>query len=124
MFKGFVISESLKDPLILNDFKTTFRVVERHEESKEFPFWYLFKIEMEDGDIEKSMKMICDSLKYGWYAHFWNESIVYICFQEKFFQIPREEGNSWKSDEFKAVVEYGAKNGIDPMYFEDFWIED
>jgi hypothetical protein len=110
--------------LILNDFKTTFNRVEKHEESKEFPFWYLFQVDFNDSNIEESMKLICGNLKYGWYAHFWNESIVYICFPDKFFKIPREGGKEWKSDAFKAVVEYGAQNGVEPRYFSDFWIED
>ncbi|MFZ3073541.1 MAG: hypothetical protein WA093_00190 [Minisyncoccales bacterium] len=124
MFKGFILSESLKNPLILNDLKAGFVRVEKRSESKEFPFWYLFVVEFKDEDVKNSIKLISGNLKYGWYAHFWDESVVYICFLDKIFKVPREQGRGWKSDEFKAAIEYGAKNGVDPIYFSDFWIED
>ena len=48
MFKGFVLSESLDNPTLLNEFRKIYVRVEQHPESPEMPFWHLFKIEVED----------------------------------------------------------------------------
>lgn len=122
MFKGFVLSESLKDPLILNDYKKIYVTVEHHPESNEFPFWHLFKIEVEGKDIEQVAKRFSKELKErGWYAHFWNDNIVYICFPNKIFKIRREE--KWSSKEYEEVKRYAIKIGIEERYL-DFWIEE
>lgn len=121
MFRGFVLSESLKNPVVLNEFRTTFRRVERHPESKEFPFWHLFKIEFDDQNIEKSMERISRELKHGWYAHFWNGKTVYIVFPGKVFRVPQEK--TWSSKEYLKAKEYGMKNGVEEEYL-DFLIDD
>jgi len=120
MFKGFVLSESLNKPTILNDFKKIYVKVENHPESKEARFWHLFKIEI-DEEIEKVAERLAKEIKYGWYAHFWNGKVVYIVFANKVFKIPQEK--EWKSKEFQKVKEYSTKNGIAAEYL-DFWIED
>lgn len=121
MFKGFVLSESLKDPLVLNDYKKIYVTIERHTESKEHPFWHLFKIEVEDKDIEQVAERFSKEIKNKWYAHFWNDNIVYICFLNKIFKIRREE--KWSSEEYEKVKRYAIEIGIEERYL-DFWIED
>jgi hypothetical protein len=121
MFKGFVLSESLNNPSILNDFKKIYVKIEEHPESKDARFWHLFKLEINDNDIEKVAQKFAKEMKYGWYAHFWNGKIVYISFTNKVFKILQEK--EWKSEEFQKVKEYGAKNGVEEEYL-DFLIED
>ncbi|MBU4246129.1 MAG: hypothetical protein ABIF85_01620 [Nanoarchaeota archaeon] len=121
MFKGFILSESLNTPTLLNEFRKIYVKVEDRPESKNARFWHLFKIETDDKNIEEVAKKISKELKYGRYAHFWNGKFVYVSFVNKVFKIPQEK--KWSSKEFQEVKEYGAKNGVGEEYL-DFWIED
>ena len=70
MFKGFILSESLSNPTMLNDFeKINVRIQERSE-SPDTPFWYLFKISVNDEEIDSVAERFSAKMKYGWYAHF------------------------------------------------------
>ncbi len=121
MFKGFILSESLRDPTVLNNYKYTYVQIQKHPESQEYPFWHLFKIEIIDEDITMVADLIAKEIKHNWYAHFWNGEVVYIVFSEKIFTIPHE--THWSSKEFHQVKKYGMEHGIMERYL-DFWIED
>jgi len=122
MFKGFILSESLQDPTLLNNFKKIYVKVESHPESDDYPsFWHLFKIEISDEEIEKVVDKFAKSIKLRWYAHFWNDKKVYIIFSNKVFKIPREE--EWSSKEYQNVKKYALSVDIDERYL-DFKIED
>ncbi len=121
MFKGFVLSESLNNPTLLNDFGKIYVRVEEHPESPEAPFWHLFKIEVKDEEIEQVAEQAAAEMKYGWYAHFWNNEVVYVCFPGKVFRIPHEV--QWSSEEYQQVRQYGAEHEVKERYL-DFWIED
>ncbi|MFC1722722.1 hypothetical protein ACFL0V_01155 [Nanoarchaeota archaeon] len=122
MFKGFVLSESLQDPTLLNTFEKIYVKVELHSESDEYPpFWHLFKIRVGDEEIKKVSDQFANSIKPKWYAHFWNDKTVYVVFSNKIFQIPMEE--EWSSKEFQETKEYALSVGIAERYL-DFKIED
>ena len=121
VFKGFILSESLNNPEILDKFKKIYVKTEEHPESEEAKVWHLFKIEIDDKDITKVAKQFSKLLKDKWYAHFWNGKVVYVIFPNKVFMIPQEK--KWSSNEFQKVKEYGMKIGIEEQYL-DFWIED
>ncbi len=121
MFKGFVLSESLKKPTFLNNFRKICVRVQEHPESPEVPFWHLFKIEVNDEEINQVAEQFAIEIKNGWYAHFWNNEVVYIIFYGEVFKIPREV--RWSSEEFQQVKKYGVEHGVKERYL-DFWIED
>jgi len=121
MFKGFVLSESLKNPTILNNYRKIYVKIEKHAESREYPFWHLFKIQINDKDVGKAAKQISRELKRGWYAHFWDKKTVIVCFVDKNFRIPRK--GLATSKEFQEAKKYGMRHGIGERYL-DFWIED
>jgi len=121
MFKGFILSESLSNATILNDYQQLHVKVEKHDDPKYPKFWHLFKLSIPENKIDEVSKIISDNIKDEWYAHFWNESKVCIIFQGKIFWISREE--QWSSEEYKEVVNYAVKAGIDKRYL-DFKIED
>lgn len=120
MFKGFILSESLKNPTILNVLKKIYVKVEKHTES-DIPFWHLFKIEIQEEKIESITKIISSEMKESWYAHFWNGQIVYIVFSNKVFEIPQER--KWLSPRFQEAKQYGIEHGVEERYL-DFWIEE
>lgn len=123
MYKGFVISESLNNPLVLNPLKQEFVRIEKHEEAKDqYPtYWHVFKLLIDQKDIDQISKNISQEIKPDWYAHFWNGTNVFVIFSNRVFQIPQEE--EWSSPQFQEAKEYGIKNGIKEMYL-DFLIED
>ena len=53
MFKGFVLSEPLKDPTVLNRFDKIKVTVEKHKES-ELKIWHNFKIKVSDGNLKNT----------------------------------------------------------------------
>ena len=101
MFKGFVLSESLDNPTLLNKFSKIYVRVEEHPESPEMPFWHLFKIGVEDQQIAQVAERFAAAMRYGWYAHFWNDEDVYICLPKRVFITPRE--TQWSSEGYQQV---------------------
>ncbi len=121
MFKWFVLSESLSDATIVNDYEKIYVKVQKHDDPKYPEFWHLFKLTTPATEIDEVVKTISEYMKDEWYAHFWNKDKVCIIFQRKIFWIPRE--NQWSSDEYREVVNYAVKNGVDKKYL-DFKLED
>jgi len=122
MYKGFVLSESLKDPTILNDFEKIYVKVENHPEyNGEQKVWHDFKLRIGDKDIDYITNSLAKQMKDTWYAHFWNDKNVYVVLSKKVFIIPKEE--KWQSKEYQELKNYALKHRIEEQYL-DFWIED
>ncbi|OGF63247.1 hypothetical protein A3C77_04485 [Candidatus Giovannonibacteria bacterium RIFCSPHIGHO2_02_FULL_45_13] len=121
MFKGFVLSESLKNPTVLNKFDKIKVIVERHPEYPPVPIWHDFKLKITDKDVNKTLNIFAREMKDAWYAHFWNKKILYVVLPEKIFKMPLEK--ELKSKEYKKCREYAAKHGVEERYL-NFWIED
>jgi hypothetical protein len=115
--KGFLLSESLEDPLFLNRFATEYvRVRRRNDEevATGYPrFWHLFKIVVVDDQTERVAQETASLLtKPGWYAHHWNGEIVYVCFSDRVMQMPQEERGLWSSPQSIEVREYALYSGM------------
>lgn len=122
MYKGFVLSESLKDPTVLNNFEKIYVKVEHHPEYAGEPkIWHDFKLKIEDKNITSTTNLLAGQMKDTWYAHFWNDNEVYVVFPAKVFKIPREQ--KWQSREYQELKEYALRHGVEEQYLE-FWIED
>lgn len=118
MYKGSIISESLKEPSFINKLKV-YRV-KIGEEDEEIPRenrigrWHLYWVEVSEDEI----KEISKELKEGWYAHFWQNKKVIVIFKDKRFKIDFDNKETWKE-----VLEYGKSLGI-PEEQLDFPIEE
>jgi hypothetical protein len=121
MLKGFILSESLKNPILLNVFAKIYVRVEEHPESPSSPYWHLFKVEVGEEEIERTLQGISHEIKEGWYAHFWNADTVYVIYSEKVFRLPRER--KWESEKYLQAKQYGMEHGVEEKYL-DFWIEE
>jgi hypothetical protein len=122
MFKGFVLSESLKDPTVLNRLKHVKVVVERHDEVRHGQnIWHSFEIVVENRQINDVTKLLSRQMKPKWYAHFWDNRVLYVVLPGKVFKIPREK--EWKSAEYIECKDYAMKQGVEERYL-DFWIEE
>jgi hypothetical protein len=122
VFKGFVLSESLKDPTVLNRLNNVKVVVERHDEMRNGPkIWHDFEIVVESKKIIEVTKLLSRQMKMKWYAHFWDSRVLYVVLPGKVFKIPREK--EWKSAEYLECKEYAMKQGVEEQYL-DFWLEE
>jgi hypothetical protein len=119
VYKGFILSQSLKDPRILNQLEKIYVQVEYHPESKP-KFWEDYKVKIKDSDLKEVAGRLADQIKFGWYSHFWNESQLVVVLPKKIFIIPR--GKS-QSKELSACKEYAMKHGVEERYLE-FWIQE
>ena len=87
MYQGFVLSESLKDPTILNNFDKVYVKVENHPECKGCPkIWHDFKLKVDDKDIKHITNLLSEQMEDTWYAHFWNDKDVYVVLPNKVFK--------------------------------------
>ncbi|OGZ11917.1 MAG: hypothetical protein A2942_02005 [Candidatus Lloydbacteria bacterium RIFCSPLOWO2_01_FULL_50_20] len=101
MYKGFVLSESLKDPTVLNNFEKIYVKVENHPEYEGEPkIWHDFKLKVDNKDIVSTANLFAEQMKDTWYGHFWNNLEVYVVLPAKVFKIPREQ--KWQSTEYQA----------------------
>ncbi len=98
MFYGYVLSESLKDPTVLNRFNKIKVTIEKHKESGQ-KIWHSFKIKVSDRKIKNAARVFSVQIKNSWYAHFWNNKKVYVIFSNRVFTIPHEI--KWKSKEYQ-----------------------
>lgn len=114
MIKGFILSESLKDPCVLNKFDVVKVIVEKHATE----FWHDFKVQVADKDIDKVCKKLSSNIKEGWYAHFWDEDMIYVVLPEKVFKLPRQD--TWQSSEYLECRLYAKARGVEEKYMEDF----
>ncbi len=121
MYKGFILSESLNNPMLLNDLRKLSVKVEYHPQSRVARYWHNFKITVEDKDIETLTQNIIQEIKYGWYAHFWNGECIFVCLTNRLFKIPQEK--HWSSSEYQEMKQYAIENGIEEEYLS-FLIED
>jgi len=118
MFKGIIISESLNEPSLINQFKIYKAEISKEEESipneNRKARWHLYwaKASM------KQIKQLSKEIKQGGYTHFWNsKKEVKVIFKDKIFKLQFDNKSSWKD-----AVEYGKSIGI-PEYQLDFPIE-
>ena len=122
MYKGFVLSESLRDPTILNKFEKIYVKVENHPEYEGEPkIWHDFKLKVRNKDITSTTTLFAQQMKDTWYAHFWNNLEVYVVLPVKVFKIPREQ--KWRSKEYQELKKYALTHGVEEKYLQ-FWIED
>jgi len=120
-YKGFVLSESLSDPLILNNFAQIYIKIEKHQDPLYPAFWHLFKISASEDTIDNNVDLVCKHLKNGWYAHFWNDETLYICLSNNSFKLNRHLNNY--DLELDKVKEFAEELGINKCYL-DFIMED
>jgi len=124
MYKGFIVSESLKNLTILNDFEIIRVIVEHHPEFEGEPkIWHDFNLKVDDNKILEVCNKIAKEIKEEWYAHFWDDNKVYVVLPDKVFKMPREDGN-WQSLEYQECKKYAIKHGVDQRYMTNFLIED
>lgn len=108
MYHGIIIDQEFTD----QSFPNTFKVFAKKQDGS----WEIYGIEVEDSQLEESIKKIQDSMKGDepWYAHFYNDRQLVVIFKDNVFRV-EPHISSWKS-----IVDYGRKLNI-PEEQLDFW---
>jgi hypothetical protein len=110
-YKGVIIEESLKDNLILNEFKIVGLSVTKEKNPADR--WHMYAVEGSEEVIEKLPKLIKPS---KWYAHFWNGRDMIAVFSDKIFRFKYDDQIARNES-----IEYGISIGI-PKKQLDFLI--
>lgn len=118
MFYGYAESESLRNPLVLNDYKPVRVEIEFVPTSKNHPYVHAYYFKFEDSEIEKEARKFAEETLPEWYQLFWSEDTVYAIFKDKYFKLKNEGIGNWKSDEYKKVQKYGGEHGIEIVYMD------
>lgn len=108
MYHGIIIDQEFTDQSLPN----TFKVFAKKQDGS----WGIYGIEVEDFQLEDSIKKIQDNMKGDepWSAHFYNDRQLIVIFKDKVFRV-EPHISSWK-----PIVEYGRKLNI-PEEQLDFW---
>lgn len=115
-FIGYTESESLSNPLILNEYKHLRVEIEYVETSTNHPYVHAYYLDFSEENIEQVVTKFAKDTLPEWYQLFWNGDSVYAIFKDKFFKIKNEA--IWQSDEYKNIQQYGVEHGIDLVYMD------
>jgi hypothetical protein len=106
-WKGIIIAEGLSDPTVINNF-TVYKVW-ISEYGK--PIDYKGNIGRWDGYYVKCSRKEINELQSfilkGWYAHFWKNDKLLIVYNDKQFEVDRNDKSTWKE-----AIRHGKKQGI------------
>ena len=106
-WKGVIISESLVEPSLINEFDVyKVRISKRDElvdEKGGKGRWHLYWVRATDRQI----KSVSRQIKRGWYAHFWKSQELIAVFRRKKFEFVAKDKSTWKK-----AIEYGKSVGI------------
>ena len=116
MFYGYIESEALKDPLVLNAYKPIKVDIEFVPTSQNHPHVHAYYLEFEDHEVEDEAEKFASQILPEWYLLFWNESTVYAIFTNKVFKLSNE--GEWKSERYKEAQQYVVDHGIDMVYMD------
>ena len=115
-FIGYIESESLRNPLILNDFKHIKVEIEFVPTSVNHPFVHAYYLHFNQNEINEAVERFAKETLPEWYQLFWSDETVYAIFKGKYFNMKNE--HTWKSDQYKEVQQYGVAHGIDLVYMD------
>ncbi len=84
--------------------------------SKQDGSWRIFGIEVEDSEVQPTIKQIQSTMKDNqpWYAHLYNDSELIVVFKNQTFTVTPHK-SSWQ-----PIIDYGRTLNIPPAQL-DFW---
>lgn len=115
MFYSIATSESLTNPVILNEYRKRNVIVDSAPLSEQ-PFWHIFVIEVDDKHADQFAGDFSKLIKQGWYLVLWNDKEVYVVLQNKVFKLKREK--TWSSGDYEEMRRYAMANGIAEEYLD------
>jgi len=106
-WKGGIIAEGLSDPTIINKFSIHGASIS--EEGMPIDYegnvgrWHGYNVRCSRKEIDMLQQYILP----GWYAHFWRGTSIIVVFNDRQFELDKNDERTWKE-----AIEHGKKQGI------------
>lgn len=110
--RGTIVEESLKDNRFLNHLQIVSVRVTAAKKPQDR--WHVYHVTM---NLEQ-VYALAEQLLPRWYAHFWNDTSIYVVFAGYEFEISRHDTSTWQ-----PAIDFGLRQGI-PAKQLDFLIEE
>ena len=106
-WKGVVIAEGLSDPTVINKFSVYKAEITKNgipiDYEGNLGRWHIYYVKCSREEIDALKPYIL----HGWYAHFWNEDQLIVVYDDKQFELAKNDKTTWKE-----AIEYGKSQGI------------
>ena len=106
-FKGVIIAEGLDDPAIINKFTVYKTRITKDDMPIDYEGhlgrWHIYHVMCSRAEIDELQPHI---LK-GWYAHFWKDDKIIVVYNDRQFEILKDDKSTWKE-----AIEHGRAQGI------------
>ena len=106
-WKGGIIAEGLSDPTVINTFSVYEATISRDNMPIDYEGnvgrWHGYGVRCSREEINALQPYILP----GWYAHFWNENKIMVVYNDKQFELVRNDRSTWKE-----AIEHGKAQGI------------
>lgn len=106
-WKGVVIAEGLSDPTIINKFSVYKARITKDgipiDYEGNLGRWHIYYVQCSLEQINTLQPYIL----HGWYAHFWNEDKLIVVYNDKQFELAKNDKTTWKE-----AIEHGKSQGI------------
>lgn len=106
-WKGSIIAEGLSDPTVMNNLSVYRAVIT--EDNKETDYegtvgrWHCYNVRCSGEQIDALQPYILR----GWYAHFWKDDKITVVYNDKQFELEKNDKSTWKE-----AIEHGKAQGI------------
>jgi hypothetical protein len=112
-FKGVIIAEGLDDPTVINKFVIYKAIITKDGVPIDYEGhlgrWHIYHVMSSKEEIDKLQTHI---LK-GWYTHFWKDDKIIVVYNDKQFEILKDDKSTWEK-----AIEHGRLQGIPENEFD------
>jgi hypothetical protein len=105
-WKGVLISESLEEPSLINDFA----VFKARISKKDLDLgngkqgrWHLYHVYAASSQVDN----LTSQVRPGWYCHFWQGDNLIVVYPGKQFKMKVHDKSTWKE-----AIKFGVSSGI------------
>jgi len=106
-WKGGIIAEGLSDPTIINKFSVYEATISKDNMPIDYKGnvgrWHGYGVRCSRKEIDALQPYILS----GWYAHFWRGNKIIVVFNDKQFELDKNDKTTWKE-----AIEHGKRHGI------------
>jgi hypothetical protein len=106
-FKGVVIAEGLDNPTIINRFAVYKATITEDglpiDYDGHFGRWHIYYVKYSKKEINE----LQPHMQTGWYAHFWQGNKIIVVYNDKQFEIKKNDRSTWRE-----AIEHGRAQGI------------
>lgn len=106
-WKGVIIAEGLSDPTIINQFNVYKARITKDNMAIDYEGnigrWHIYHVKCSREEIDVLQPYIIR----GWYAHFWDQDKIIVVYNDKQFELVKNDRNTWKE-----AIEHGKAQEI------------